>query len=101
MAPRTENGETWRGLGVTFPDYIHSHTGYQTSYFGSDGLLRRHDYTVDLLGGNTGANYAFDIREFDGIQVPTKRRIWAYDDQHEKVPEPLLVSVDILALTFS
>ena len=101
VAPRFEDGEEWRGLRVTFPDYIHSHTKYQTSYFGPDGLLRRHDYTVDLLGGATGANYALDIEDIDGIKVPTKRRIWAYDDNHEKVPEPLLVAVDIETLTFS
>lgn len=101
VAPRFEDGEQWRGLRVTFPNYIHSHTTHQTSYFGPDGLLRRHDYTVDLLGGATGANYALDIQDIDGIKVPTKRRIWAYDEQGEEVPEPLLVAVDIKSLQFT
>lgn len=101
VAPRHEDGEEWRGLRVTFPDWVKSHTRFQTSYFGPDGLLRRHDYTVDLLGGATGANYALDIEEFDGIKVPTRRRIWAYDEHGEKVPEPLLVSVDVLAMRYS
>src|SRR5271166_88869 len=42
-----------------------------------DGLLRRHDYTVDILGGATGLNYASDYRDVDGIIVPTKRRVYA------------------------
>lgn len=99
--PRHEKGETWRGLEVTFPDSIHSHTRVQKFYFGEDGLLRRHDYTVDILGGGTGANYATAIHDVDGIKVPMRRRIWAYDDQEEVIPEPLLVAVDILSLKFS
>jgi hypothetical protein len=51
--------EEWRRLKVTFPDSVKSHTREQIS-FGPDGLLRRHDYTVDILGGATGLNYASD-----------------------------------------
>src|ERR1700691_2403253 len=58
-------GETWRRLKVTFPDTIKSHTKEQISCFGPDGLLRRHDYTVDILGGATGLNYASDYRSGD------------------------------------
>ncbi len=101
IEPRREGSETWRGLEVTFPDTVHSHTRVQKFYFGEDGLLRRHDYTVDILGGGTGANYATEIEEVDGIKVPMHRRIWAYDEHEEVVPEPLLVSVDILRLSFS
>jgi hypothetical protein len=49
--------------------------------------MRRHDYTVDILGGASGANYASDYREFQGIQVPTKRRIYAYDQGR---PSPVI-----------
>jgi hypothetical protein len=47
-------GDTWRRRKVTFPDNVKSHTRQQISCFGPDGLLRRHDYTVDILGGATG-----------------------------------------------
>lgn len=30
--------------------------------------MRRHDYTVDILGGATGANYTTNYRDFQGIQ---------------------------------
>lgn len=99
--PWHENGEEWRRLKVTFPDHIVSHTKTQITHFGPDGLMRRHDYTVDILHGNPGANYTLDYRDFQGIKMPTKRRIYAYDEAQKKVPEPLLVALDFGALTFS
>jgi hypothetical protein len=56
---------------VTFPDHIKTHTREQISCFGPDGLLRRQDYTVDILGGAPGLNYATDYRDVDGIIIPT------------------------------
>jgi len=88
-------GETWRRLKVTFPDNVKSHTREQISCFGPDGLLRRHDYTVDILGGATGLNYASDYRDVDGIIVPTKRRVYAYEGDYQLVKEPLLVAIDM------
>ena len=85
--------ETWRRLKVTFPDNVKSHTREQISCFGPDGLLRRHDYTVDILGGATGLNYASDYRDVDGIIVPTKRRVYAYEGDYQLVKEPLLVAI--------
>lgn len=87
--------ETWRRLKVIFPDNVKSHTREQISCFGPDGLLRRHDYTVDILGGATGLNYASEYRDVDGIIVPTKRRVYAYEGDYQLVKEPLLVAIDM------
>jgi hypothetical protein len=92
-------GETWRRLKVTFPDRVKSHSKEQISCFGPDGLLRRHDYTVDILGGATGLNYASDYRNVDGIIVPTKRRVYAYEGDYQLVKEPLLVAIDMGEVT--
>jgi hypothetical protein len=92
-------GESWRRLKVTFPDKVKSHTREQISCFGPDGLLRRHDYTVDILGGATGLNYASDYRDIDGIIVPTKRRVYAYEGDYQLVKEPLLVAIDMGEIT--
>jgi hypothetical protein len=92
-------GETWRRLKVTFPDGVKSHTREQVSCFGPDGLLRRHDYTVDILGGATGLNYASEYRDVDGIIVPTKRRVYAYEGDYQLVKEPLLVAIDMGEIT--
>jgi hypothetical protein len=88
-------GEVWRRLKVTFPEGVKSHTREQISCFGPDGLLRRHDYTVDILGGATGLNYASEYRDVDGIIVPTKRRIYGYTGDYQLVKEPLLVAIDL------
>ena len=99
IAPIQVEGETWRRLLVTFPDNVKSHTREQISCFGPDGLLRRHDYTVDILGGATGLNYASDYRDMDGIIVPTKRRVYAYEGDYQLVKEPLLVAIDMGEIT--
>jgi hypothetical protein len=98
--PSTQvDGETWRRLKVTFPDNVKSHTREQISCFGPDGLLRRHDYTVDILGGATGLNYASDYRDVDGIIVPTRRRVYAYEGDYQLLKEPLLVAIDMGEIT--
>jgi hypothetical protein len=61
----------------------------------------RHDYTVDILGSATRANYTTNYKDFQGIKMPTTRRIYAYDEAMQKVPEPLLVAIDFGELTFS
>jgi hypothetical protein len=91
--------EKWRRLKVTFPDCIKSHTREQISCFALDGLLRRQDYTVDILGGAPGLNYATDYREVDGIIIPTKRRIYAWEGDYQLVPEPLLIAIDMSEIT--
>ncbi len=93
------DGETWRRLKVTFPDNVKSHSREQISCFGPDGLLRRHDYTVDILGGATGLNFASDYRDIDGIIVPAKRRVYAYEGDYQIVKEPLLVAIDMGEIT--
>ena len=89
------NGEVWRRLKVTFPATVKSHTHEQISCFGPDGLLRRHDYTVDILGGATGLNYVSEYQDVDGIIVPTRRRVYAYEGDYQLVKEPLLVAIDL------
>jgi hypothetical protein len=94
-------GEAWRRLEITFPDHVNSHTRTQISCFGPDGLLRRHDYTVDILGGATGLNYASGYRDVDGIIIPTQRRIYAYEGDYQPVWDPLLVSIDMGEITIT
>ena len=96
-----ENGQSWRVLKVTFPEHIASHSHVQSSYFGDDGLLRRHEYMVDVMGGAQGLNFASDYREFDGIVIPTKRRIYGSDERKRKIPSPLLIAIDIDDVTFT
>jgi hypothetical protein len=99
ISPIQVDGETWRRLKVVFPDHVKSHTREQISCFGPDGLLRRHDYTVDILGGAPGLNYASEYREVGQIVIPTRRRVYAYEGNFQPVPEPLLVAIDMGEIT--
>jgi hypothetical protein len=99
IAPIAVDGETWRRLKVTFPEHIKSHTREQISCFGPDGLLRRHDFTIDIIGGVTGMLYATDNRNVDGIIIPTTRRGYAWQGDYQLVPEPLLVAIDMGEIT--
>jgi hypothetical protein len=101
LSPWQENGEEWRTLKVIVPNSIASHSPEQVVYFGPDGLLRRHAYTVDVTGGALGLNYAADYRNVEGIVVPTTRRVYASDANKQKIPEPVLVAIDIRNISFS
>jgi hypothetical protein len=100
VEPFVEDGVSYRTLKVGFPDDVDSHTAEQFFHFDDDGLLFRHTYTVDILDGATGANYPSKWETIDGIAVPTVRRIYGYDDERQKIPEPVLVSIDISDLRF-
>jgi len=89
-------GEIWRRLSVTFPEHIKTHTRDQVSCFGPDGLLRRHDFAIDILGGVPGWLYAADYRDVNGIIIPTTRRAWQGDDH---VPELLMIAIDMGDIT--
>jgi hypothetical protein len=98
--PSTQaEGETWRRLKVTFPENVVSHTRTQISCFGPDGLLRRHDYAVDILGGSQALNYAYDYRDFGGIVFPVTRRVIGYEGDYQPVKEPVLVAIDLREIT--
>ncbi|MUL75513.1 hypothetical protein [Mycolicibacterium sp. CBMA 226] len=99
IPPIRAGTEIWRRLKVTFPDHIKSHTREQISCFGPDGLLRRQDYTVDILGGAPGLNYATHYREVRGIIIPTKRRIYGWEGDYQLVPKPLLIAIDMDEIT--
>jgi hypothetical protein len=101
LSPWQEDGEEWRPLKAIFPGNIASHTSEQISYFGPDGLLRRHEYVVDIMGGARGLNYAFDYRKINGINVPMTRRVVGFDDNKRKIPNPVLVAIDIREIVFS
>ncbi len=101
IAPWSEEGEQWRRLRVTFPDSVASHAREQVSYFGPDGLLRRHDYAVDVLGGSEGAHYVHDFHEHDGIKVPYRRRVYPRGPDNIKLAQPILVSIDIKSVRFA
>jgi hypothetical protein len=97
ISPIEVDGEIWRRLRATFPDHIKSHTREQISCFGPDGLLRRPDFSIDVVGGAPGQLYATDYRDVDGIVIPMTRR--AYVSQGDD--QIVMVAIDMSAVNIS
>lgn len=95
VEPWTENGETWRRLRAEFPDTIATHSKEQTYYFDEKGLLRRHDYEVDIQGSNPAARYLTEPVTVQGLTLYSKMRIWPRRPDNLPAPDPLIVSIDL------
>src|SRR5262249_60878390 len=95
-----ESKKLGRGLVFPPPPYIASHSKEQDFYFGTDFLLRRHDYHVEASGGFAAAQYVFDPITVQGITLSTKRRAYMRDEHLRPVHERLMVSIDISKVSF-
>lgn len=101
LEPWREKGEEWRRLRVAWPSYLATHSTEQTLYFGADGLIRRHDYNVEISGGSEAAHYISDYAQVAGIMVPTKHRILPRAPDNQALEEPLLVAIDVSEIAFT
>lgn len=91
----------WRRLAVRIPAEIATHSAVQTLYFDGDGLLKRHDYDVEIAGNTPGAHMIDDYQEVSGIKFPTKRRIFARQPDGTFNADPLVVSIDLSNIRLS
>jgi hypothetical protein len=101
IGPWEEDGEMWRRLKVTFPADVPSHSSEQTFYFNSDGLLRRHDYSVEIMGGTSSCHYANDHTSVGGLVFPTKRRVYAIGQDNLPILDRVAISIDIKSIEVS
>ena len=101
LEPWQEGGEQWRRLQVTWPGNLASLGRELTLYIGDDGLIRREDYDVEILGGASGAHYMTGYQEVDGIMVPAGHRIVPRTPDGQALTEPLLISIDLSEITFT
>ena len=91
-----EDGETWRQLSVIFSPGIPTHSTRQTFYFNDKGLLQRLDYATGVA-----ANYCFDHVTFDGIVVPTFRRVVKRKPEGPVIHGPTAVLIVISDVSLS
>ncbi|WP_406387439.1 hypothetical protein [Streptomyces sp. NBC_00887] len=101
LEPVTEDGATLRRLQVTFPSRIATHAPEQVFYYDEAGLLRRHDYAAEVLNAGPAAHYSSDYKEFGGIMVPTKRRVYPQGEGGVAIRDIELVTIDIDHVEFS
>jgi hypothetical protein len=95
ITPWQEGPEAWRGLRVEFPEHIASHSRFQDFYFADDGLLRRHDYHVDVAGGFAAAQYVGEYVEAQGFRFPSRRRAYLRGEDRQPLRERVMVSIDL------
>jgi hypothetical protein len=95
LEPWKENGEHWRRLAVTFPEHIHTHSREQIFYIDANGLIRRHDYTAEPFGSwAKAAHYCLEHKDFEGLLIPTRRRVYPRKRDNRPRSHPRLVWVD-------
>jgi hypothetical protein len=80
---------------VTFPKSIATHSTVQTLYVDEAGLLKRHDYDVEIAGNTPGAHYIGGYVNVQGLMFPTERRIYPRLPDGSSLSEPLVVSIDL------
>lgn len=98
--PWKERGEIWRGLHVTFPLDIPTHSREQVFYFSSEGLLMRLDYTAEVFGGwARAAHYCSDHKNFSGLILPTRRRVFPRKTNGLPRRRPILVWIEVDQVT--
>jgi hypothetical protein len=67
-----------RVLTVAFPPDVHTHSRVQSFRFDDSGLIVRHDYVADIVGGwARGAHLWRDFVTVEGFPIATHRRVLA------------------------
>ena len=91
-----EGGDTWRKLHVRFPSGIHTHSRDQVLYADQRGRIRRHDYTAEPFGAwARAAHYSTGHQDFNGLVVPTRRRVHPRRADGSPRPHPTLVWINV------
>lgn len=100
LDPWEEEGERWQRLAVRFPDDVHTHCREQVFYIDAAGLIRRHDYTAEPLSSRANAaHYCFAHESFDGLIIPTRRRVYPRAHSNRRRAHPLLVWIEVPTAT--
>jgi len=100
VEPWQENAETWRVLQARFPGSIETHSRVQEFFFDGRGMLRRHDYRVNIAGGFPAAQLTSEYVTIDGISLPTRRRAYPCGPNRRPILDMLMVSIDLSDVRF-
>jgi len=96
LGPAKGSLASFTRLQVTFPDSLPTHCRQQIFYFDGQHLLRRLDYTAEVVGGWAHAAHLCDgYRSFDGINAPTERRVLPLFFGRGPLPGPTLVAINV------
>jgi len=83
-------------LRVTFPDDVPTHSREQILYFDNQRLLRRLDYTAEVVGGWAhAAHLCAEYRTYDRLKAPTRRHVLPLLLGYKPLPGPILVALEV------
>jgi len=83
-------------LQVSYPDDLPTHCKKQILYFDRNYLLRRLDYTAEVVGRWAHAAHLCEkYQDFEGIKIPTTRRVRPLFIGSRPLPGPTIVALDI------
>jgi len=86
----------WTRLRVGFPPGVPTHSPIQDLYFDAAGRLTRHDYTAEVVGSwAKAAHLCTGYRQFGGLWLPTRRRVYPKGPFARPLPFPTLVAIDV------
>lgn len=89
------DGELLRGINVRFPPRIHTHSREQQFYFDREGLLRRHDYEVEIWGDAPASHFLSDYVTEGGLRLPQRRRVYARRSDNTPDLRSAIVTIDL------
>jgi hypothetical protein len=90
-----ESAQQWRRLQAMFPPEVDTHCRLQTFYVDIGGLIRRHDFVAEPVGGwAKAALYCDQHRQFDGLIFPTRRRVFPRGFGGRVLSRPTLLALD-------
>ena len=85
---------------VTFPEDVPTHSYEQVFYFDDQRLLRRLDYTAEVVGGWAhAAHLCEEYRTFGRLKAPTRRWALPLPFGHKPLPGPRLVDLEVHNIT--
>ncbi|MHA5052875.1 hypothetical protein [Streptomyces sp. SD15] len=95
LEPWREADEDWRRLRARFPEALATHSTEQVFYYNAAGLLRRHDYAPDVLGGTPAAHFCEHHVRASGLVFPTHRFVVPVQEDGHAASEPILITIDL------
>jgi len=83
-------------LKVNYPPDLPTHCNTQIFYFDRDHLLRRLDYTAEVVSRWAhAAHICENYQDIDGIKIPARRRVLPLLAGSKPMPGPVIVAIDI------
>ncbi|MEQ8424600.1 MAG: hypothetical protein RIA63_07805 [Cyclobacteriaceae bacterium] len=96
-----ENNEEWYRLSVKFPATIPTHSNHQVFYFDKNFQMRRFDYCPEVFAKwARGAHYCSHYLNWNGITIPSKRKVVPNGPDNKSKNFPTLVWIKVSNVKF-